>query len=422
MTADRIGAPLSEGRPAVVPEAAWASPVARLLGRPLEEFASTYWGREPLLATAAERDGGFEDLLDEDAVDALLSEHGLRTPFLRVARDGTTLPNRDFTAGAGVGAGITDQVDDSRLSALFGDGATLVLQGLHRTWPPLVRFVADLAEELGHPVQANAYVTPPQAQGFDDHYDVHDVFVLQVSGEKEWRIRPPVLEAPLRDQPWTERRAAVAHAAQEPPLIRTVLRPGDCLYLPRGYLHAATALGDVSTHLTLGVHAWTRHALAGEVLQSVLRSLTDDPAIRASLDVGVDLGDEHAIGDDLDLVRDRLASAIADLDRAAVARRLEGASRRAGRPAPVGPVAQLRASQQLQPDDVVTLREHLHGELRLRDNGDADLVSRAGTVRLDAADLPAVRELLVSREIPVGTLGIDLARRLLARAVVVRGR
>ena len=69
-----------------------------------------------------------------------------------------------------------------------------MLQGLHRTWPPLVAFCQQLAAELGHPVQANAYVTPPQSQGFDDHYDVHDVFVLQVEGEKRWRIHAPVHE------------------------------------------------------------------------------------------------------------------------------------------------------------------------------------------------------------------------------------
>ena len=88
----------------------------------------------------------------------------------------------------------------------FADGATLVLQGLHRTWEPLLDFSQQLAADLGHPNQVNAYVTPPQSTGFSDHYDVHDVFVLQVEGEKRWRIRPPVHVAPLRDQPWTDHR------------------------------------------------------------------------------------------------------------------------------------------------------------------------------------------------------------------------
>ena len=77
---------------------------------------------------------------------------------------------------------------------------------LHRTWAPIRDLSQDLAAELGHPVQVNAYVTPPQNQGFADHYDIHDVFVLQVHGEKRWALREPVHEAPLRDQPWADRR------------------------------------------------------------------------------------------------------------------------------------------------------------------------------------------------------------------------
>ena len=46
----------------------------------------------------------------------------------------------------------------------------------------------------------------------------------------------------------------------------TVLEPGDALYLPRGYLHSATALGGVTVHLTLGVHSWTRYAVAEELV------------------------------------------------------------------------------------------------------------------------------------------------------------
>ena len=267
------------------------SVLARLIAVDRDEFASQYWGQQPLLSPAADLQGGFAELLDANAIDELVSQRGLRTPFLRVAKNGATLADKAFTAPGGVGAGIADQVSEDKLVRLFADGSTLVLQALHRTWPPVLEFCQRLAAELGHPVQANAYVTPPQNQGFSAHYDVHDVFVLQIDGEKRWRIHSPVLVSPLRDQAWNDRKADVEKRAEDLPLMEAVLKPGDCLYLPRGYLHAATALGGVSTHLTLGIHVWTRFALAQQLVEQALRTVADDPVIRTSLPLGVDVSD-----------------------------------------------------------------------------------------------------------------------------------
>ena len=152
-------------------------------------------------------------------------------------------------------------------------------------------FAAQLADDLGHPVQINAYITPPQSQGFSAHYDVHDVFVLQIAGEKQWFIHEPVFESPLRSQPWNDRSTAVAEAATQAPVIDTVLRPGDALYLPRGYLHSAKALGGVSVHLTVGIHPVTRYAL----VEALLALAADDLSLRTSLPLGVDLSDPKAV-------------------------------------------------------------------------------------------------------------------------------
>ena len=89
-----------------------------------------------------------------------MSRRGLRTPFLRMAKDGTVLAGNAFTRGGGAGATINDQVADDRVLRQIDDGATLVLQALHRTWPPLVDFGSRLSAELGHPVQINSYITP----------------------------------------------------------------------------------------------------------------------------------------------------------------------------------------------------------------------------------------------------------------------
>ncbi len=136
-------------------------------------------------------------------------------------------------------------------------------------------------------MQINAYITPPQNRGFAPHYDVHDVFVLQVSGRKHWRIHAPVVTDPLDNQNWEKSRAEVAAQAEGEPVIDCVLEPGDALYLPRGTIHAAEALGETSIHLTVGIHPITRY----ELVRQVLDAAQQDAALRASLPVGVDLGD-----------------------------------------------------------------------------------------------------------------------------------
>ncbi|MFI5664652.1 cupin domain-containing protein [Streptomyces sp. NPDC051684] len=375
----------------------------RLTGLAFEEFAHKVWSRTALLTNAA---SDFSDVFGADAVDELVSGRGLRTPFLRVAKDGAVLPESSYTSSGGVGATIADQLDDTALWRLFADGATLVLQALQRTWAPVGDLCARLSAELGHPVQANAYITPPLNRGFDDHYDVHDVFVVQIKGRKRWLVHEPVHPDPLRDQPWTDRREAVAEAAREPAYIDTVLEPGDVLYLPRGWLHAAEAQGEVSVHLTLGVHVWTRYTLAEQLAEAALAELRGDADMRASLPLG-----DAAAADAIDDVRQRLAAAVTEADPAPLFHRTR---RGQGRPAPLGPLAQLAAVDTLDARTPVRLR----AALEARWEG-TRLTTRVGWLDFPESDRAAVHGLLDGEVRTAGDIGLALAERLLRAGVLV---
>ncbi|MCM1012988.1 MULTISPECIES: cupin domain-containing protein [unclassified Brevibacterium] len=377
---------------------------SRLIDCSRGTFAQDYWGRRALLSRGV---SDFSDLFSSRAVDELISARGLRSPFLRVAKDGATLPTASFTSPAGVGATIGDQLDDTKLWKQFHAGATLVLQALQRTWEPIGAFSSALSRELGNPVQANAYITPPQNQGFDDHYDVHDVFVLQIEGAKRWVIHEPVFDAPLRDQPWTDRREAVGRAATTEPVIDAVLEPGDALYLPRGWLHAATAQGDVSIHLTLGIHNWTRYGVAEQLAQAALARLQDDPQMRASLPLGQSRPDAET----LEAIREAMVSALTAADPNPSIDRI---SRSQARPAPLGPLAQHAAMKHLDDASPLTLRAGLDATLegnRLR--------TRIGWFDFTDAELPDVRTLLDGDPVSVADIGRPLAERLLAAGALV---
>ncbi|MFF5083832.1 cupin domain-containing protein [Actinoplanes sp. NPDC000266] len=388
------------------------------------KFAAAYWGRVPLLSRAAELAGpdGFADLLSPAAVDELLSRHGLRTPFLRVAQRGTVLPAGRFTGGGGAGAEIGDQVIDDKVMRLYAEGATLVLQGLHRLWPPLIDYSRRLGAELRRPLQVNAYLTPPQSQGFSTHYDTHDVFVLQVDGTKRWRLHEPVLADPLEKQAWGGRADEVGATAEGEPAHDILLEPGDALYLPRGWLHSAEAQGARSLHLTIGVRAMTRYAMVEELLGLAL----DDARLRATLPYGVDVSDPEAIEPELTETVEALRDWLSTVEPAQVAERLRARDWPSARPEPVSPLAQLDFAAGLGPDDEIRAREGLRW--RLAGDGAEHVVLRlvGRTMRFPAYCAPALRLALSGAPVRVGDLPLQddadrmvLARRLLNEALAV---
>lgn len=396
------------------------SALARLISAPTDEFAAQYWGTKPLLSTSDELPADLGDLFGADAVDELISSRGLRTPFIRMAKEGSVLPPVRFTDSGGYGAEVGDQVDSAKVLAEFAAGSTIVLQGLHRTWAPLNAFTRRLVHDVGHPAQVNAYITPASSRGFDPHYDVHDVFVIQIAGRKHWTIHEPVHPDPLRGQPWTDHRDAVSRRATETPAIDATFTPGDVLYLPRGWIHSAVALGGTSIHLTIGVAALTRY----DVVEQLITELADDPALRSSLPLGMDL----------DAVRDTVRGTLTDAatrlsaDDAVigtVASRLTGRVRDTSRPEGVRPLATTDAIQTLSADATVAWRDGLDARI---DDGDdtVRIVRRSSTVTLPAEASAAVHALRAGDPIVVAELpGLDVdsavvvAKRLLREAVLV---
>lgn len=233
-----------------------------LLGGDAQNFVEKVWASHVHVHKSDPAD--FVDLLSFDDVDRLLTSTAIRTPAVRVAENGSVLPASRFTRnGASLaGAPLTGLVDARKVIDLFEGGATVVLQGLHRYWAPLTRLVAELELELGHPCQANAYLTPPGSQGFAVHSDAHDVFVFQTHGVKLWEV----------------------HDAEEqagPGPREVLLEPGLSMYLPAGTPHAARAQESVSLHVTIGVNQLTWRTLLDRAVAQVMPEVDADTHLPA---------------------------------------------------------------------------------------------------------------------------------------------
>ena len=200
---------------------------------------------------------------------------GTRAPAFRLVRLGSTLARREYCRSASIG---NDQVDDvvepNRVLEHYASGATVVLQALQFTDRVFAELSTNLALDLDHPVQVNAYLTPPAERGLDIHFDFHDVVVVQLAGRKRWRVWSPLPRTarPLKRGPPIRQPVAGELGTA---LLDRVLERGDCLAIPRGFPHAASSMDAESAHLTIGIMAltWNR----------VVRDMVDEFASGSAL-------------------------------------------------------------------------------------------------------------------------------------------
>jgi cupin superfamily protein len=227
----------------------------------VDRFFNDHWARQPLLFAPLPGEGSFDDLASLDDLDRMISSLGLRASSLRMVKDGQTLnPSAYTTPPKAKSRGVEGAVNPALVYERFYEGATIALEGLHRYWEPLADFCRELELALGHRLQVNAYVTPPGSQGFDVHRDDHDVFVLQVSGSKQWLV--------------------FDSEDEERVVIDGALQRGNALYIPRGFPHAATTDAGASAHLTVGI--LTHDSI--DVLQEITKLAGEEPAFQDRLD------------------------------------------------------------------------------------------------------------------------------------------
>ena len=388
--------------------------IERCTGDPAA-FVRDHWAKAPLLRRGAGPDG-FDDLLSLDDVDRFLSTTSPRTPAFRMVKDGKPLPPSAYTRSGRVGSvPLADLADPGKIFEQFHGGATIVLQSLQRYWPPLAAFSRQLELFLTHPVQVNAYLTPPSSRGLGVHHDTHDVFVLQVHGRKLWQVWDAAVPFPLAHQ------RTLPPGAESPagaPLLDAELAPGDCLYVPRGFRHAARTADTASLHLTVGMLTYNWN----DLLREVLELATEETWFREGLPIG--------FAEDPETLTASLAERVAELrrflDKVDLSRVADRAANRFWtNRAPMldGQLRQLLALDEL--DDATEVRRRPGATCRLRVSGDRlELVLGDRTLTMPASLEPAVRRLLdADRCTPAALAGqLDPASRLvLVRRLVREG-
>lgn len=242
------------------------------------EFFASYWEKS-FLHVRRNAPGTFDDLFSLDDVDRWLASTrtGEHNSVVITAQEGSDkgaerYRPRDVTL---------DRVYDA-----FTSGHSVVLNQLEDSWPSLSPLVKEMGKSFCADIGVNAYLTPRGSQAFPIHTDSQDAFILQVYGEKIWRLHELVELSAVRLR---HEQDLVAPPSFKKPDIHTPLlaeirlQPGDVLYIPRGMPHYAIAREETSLHLTVGVtpYCWMDF-LKAALEQSTLRV----PELRRFLPAG----------------------------------------------------------------------------------------------------------------------------------------
>jgi ribosomal protein L16 Arg81 hydroxylase len=177
----------------------------------------------------------FSGLISWGTINEILQYRALRAPRVKAVK-GTA---------ASVGGPPGSALQTLELTALLAEGATLVIDQIDELHAPIGLLCKSLERDLGVPVQANLYATWGNEPGFHLHWDDHDVIVAQILGRKQWGVHGQTTKFPL---PGDHPPEPVG-----PPVWQGIVAAGDVLYVPRGWWHCVTPLGEPTIHLSIGL-------------------------------------------------------------------------------------------------------------------------------------------------------------------------
>jgi 50S ribosomal protein L16 3-hydroxylase len=202
---------------------------------PIQRFVAEYFQRLPYSAAALAKP--LCELGTWDALAAILSQPNADTLVCRQnEQHAGPLPRTEPEA-----------------QALVADGYTLLIRHAERHDERLAKLAAAFARAFAAPVNIHMYCTPGGHFGFGWHYDAEEVFIIQTTGRKEYRLRKNTVN------PWPIEETLPADMRYEReimPLVRCELAAGDWLYIPSGYWHMGESR-ETAISLAIGIEPRT---------------------------------------------------------------------------------------------------------------------------------------------------------------------
>lgn len=188
--------------------------------------------------------GRFTDLVTWAELNAILEQHRLMPPRLKLFKDGQAIDPAHYLTPVMFGV---PRLDAGGLAVCLAQGASLILDDAQELAPRVQELMQSFQDALHTDTFTNLYAGWHSQKAFDMHWDPQEAIVLQLSGKKRWKVYRPTRLHPLKND---------VELPQQPvgePVWEGIMADGDVLYIPRGWWHVAFPLNEPSLHLTVSL-------------------------------------------------------------------------------------------------------------------------------------------------------------------------
>ena len=223
----------------------------------LETFLADYWQKKPLLVRQALPDIQPPIAADELAGLACEEEVESRLIVHDAKNDQWDLSNGPFTENA--------------FSNLPETHWTLLVQAVDHWVPAAADFLSQFYFIPSWRVDDLMISYSGDKGGVGPHYDNYDVFLVQMSGCREWQVGGSYNESSAV-RPYTPVKILTEWESQQ----SWILNPGDMLYVPPGIGHNGIALGDECMTCSVGFRAPSHRDILLEYPEHIAEHLSED--------------------------------------------------------------------------------------------------------------------------------------------------
>lgn len=233
------------------------------------QFRADHEGRQPLHIPAA--DGSDKRaLLTWDAFNGLLNQSNVwDSERLKLMRHDDAVPPEQYCRRKRTPEGLIWRPSPAKVEVFLSAGASILANDVMTLHSPITHAGVALGEALAAEVGASVFCSFKGGRAVATHYDVHEVFAVQTEGEKVWNLYEGRVINPVGYPPGMTQTDFNKDCGR---LVSTItMKPGDVLYMPRGFYHDTVTPDQPSLHVSFTVMPLTGRSIL---------SLLDGPALQ----------------------------------------------------------------------------------------------------------------------------------------------